>query len=1024
MRKFVFKSLVIFALVVALPLGAQEQTGAITGQVLDNQNLPLPGATVEAKSKSGLVLRTLTDANGRFRFPRLPIGLYDVEASLSGFQAARVTDLKVDLGKELTVNFTLQAGFAEEVTVTASAAMVDVTSNATARSFTAEEMASLPLGRDFSSVVNLAPGSQEEDFLGGISVDGASGAENQFFIDGVNTTDPVDGVQGQGLVTDFIQEVQVKSAGYNAEFGGSLGGVINVVTKSGGNQFAGDVGFFYRNDSLEPDSRGAGASTRASYLDGRVCGEGLPCAVNFNKDEFTQFEPIFNLGGPIMKDRLWFFVGFDYRRTEIDRTPWETGTDPRNPTIGSQTFSQTLTRNYFTGNIKGQLRENLLLKFAANLTRSKDDGALPASDGTTPAAADLSVGTKYPRDSYTLFLDWLATSNLLVNARLARYSQDENAFGYDARYRILFHRGSRDYLTQSGVFADMGDLWQPVGFSTVPSASFWASDFDKWDRDQAGADVSYYFDAAGSHQVKGGVQYIKLKNNESYGEVGNLFIVRWGLRDRFGIGVIGPYGSVEVRRFREEGKAESENWALFLQDSWAILPNFTLNYGIRAEQERVPNYGHRRDRTLPKWAMEWDFQDKLAPRIGFSWDVFKDQKVKVYGSWGKYFDIMKLDMPRQSFGAAQWISYIYPLNNYNWPNFPNGCHNSTNNPADNPCPNLGNPVTIDLRHPTDPKEGIDPDLKPMENREWQLGLEFQLTRNGVLGARYVNKKLINTIEDIGYLVIDPATGARQEVYITGNPGKGIVAGDPDGPGPIPPQAEAIRDYQALELSFERRFADNWFARAFFTLSQLEGNYSGLASSDEFGRVDPNIERYFDGLVYGYDSRGNLVDGPLNTDRPWALEIQAGYRFPWKTLVSVSTSWLAGTPRTTIGELFGVDFFPNGRNDMGRGPIISNTDLTLAHDFSLGGYNLQVNLSVFNLFNEKKPTRYWTYKYQGDVCDAFADCDGTYDWYFGQAVPYDFDTVMQAAGIEKDPRYGKPVAWQAPRLVRLGVKFSF
>ncbi|MGQ9751700.1 MAG: carboxypeptidase-like regulatory domain-containing protein [Thermoanaerobaculaceae bacterium] len=151
MRKFVFLGLVVFGLVVALPLRAQEQTGAICGQVLDNQNLPLPGATVEAKSKSGLVLRAMTDANGRFRFPRLPIDVYDVDTTLSGFQAARVTDLKVDLGKELNVNFTLQPGFAEEVIVTASGAMVDVTSNSTARSFTAEEMASLPLGRDFSS---------------------------------------------------------------------------------------------------------------------------------------------------------------------------------------------------------------------------------------------------------------------------------------------------------------------------------------------------------------------------------------------------------------------------------------------------------------------------------------------------------------------------------------------------------------------------------------------------------------------------------------------------------------------------------------------------------------------------------------------------------------------------------------------------------------------------------------------------------------------------------------------------------
>jgi hypothetical protein len=1025
-----FLAVLSLLLILTPGLYAQEQTGAISGTVVDNQNQPLPGATVEAISQSGLTLRTVTDEKGRFRFPRVLLGTYKITASISGFIPAEVKDVAVALGKEVTVTFTLQPGFAEEVTVTAGGALVDVTSNAVARSFTAEEIANLPLPRDYSAVVTLAAGARQEDFLAGISIDGASGAENRFYIDGVDTSDPVEGTQGQGLVTDFVQEVQVKSAGYNPEYGGALGGVINVVTKTGTNQFSGSVGLFYRDDSLEPASRNAGDPVLAPYTDGRVCGPGLPCRVKYNKDTFSVVEPTVTLGGPVLRDRLWFFFGLDQRKTSIDRRPWVAGTDPRQPQVGTATFSQDDTYTYLTANLKGQLADNLLLKAAANVTRRKVEGALPAENGTTPATADLSVGTKYPRDTYSLYADYVASPNFLISARLGRFSLDENSFGYDARYRILFQNGNSAYRNRQGPFdPNTGFDWRPVGFSTVPAASFFATDFDKWTRDEVSADATWYFEGLGSHQVKGGVQYFKVKNRESYGEVGNLYIIRWGLADRFGIGVRGRYGSVEVRRFREEGTGQTNNLGVFLQDSWAILPNLTVNYGLRAEKEKVPTYFSaqvRREQNLPDSFVEWDFKDKLAPRIGFSWDVFKNQTFKVYGSWGKYYDIMKIEMPRQSFGAARWISYIYPLDRLDWANWPNNCQNSTNDPNGNPCGNFfgADPVRLDLRHPTDPREGVDPDLKPMQNREWQLGFEYQVSRTGVLGLRYVNKKLIDTIEDIGYIAFDQ-NGNPYETYITGNPGKGIVGGDPDGDGPLPPQAKAIRDYEGLELSFEKRFSDNWYGRAYLLFSKLEGNYSGLASSDEFGRNDPNIERYFDGLPYGYDSYGRLVDGPLNTDRPITFSLQGAYRMPWNMTVGVNTSYRSGGPRTTLAQIFGVEFYPNGRNDMGRGPGITQTDLWLAQDFKLGGLNFQVNLTVLNLFDQRTPTRFWTYKYLEDVCNDFNGCSdhyGDYNYYFSQMVPYNLDEIMPSDAL--DPRYGKPVAWQAPRQVRLGFKLTF
>ena len=156
---------------------------------------------------------------------------------------------------------------------------------------------------------------------------------------------------------------------------------------------------------------------------------------------------------------------------------------------------------------------------------------------------------------------------------------------------------------------------------------------------------------------------------------------------------MGTYGSLGVRRFRTEGAADSKNLGFYAQDAWSVLPNLTLNIGVRTEQEKVPNYGAKADPTLPKNAIEFNYGDKVAPRVGFAWDVLSDQKVKVYGSWGIYYDITKLEMPRGSFGADKWIEYLYPVNTLDWVSLlaAGNCHQSTNVASDNPCPGLGAP---------------------------------------------------------------------------------------------------------------------------------------------------------------------------------------------------------------------------------------------------------------------------------------------------------------------------------------------
>jgi hypothetical protein len=655
-----------------------------------------------------------------------------------------------------------------------------------------------------------------------------------------------------------------------------------------------------------------------------------------------------------------------------------------------------------------------LYKVAANFSPLETENVLPGRDGGTPPEADLAVDNESPNESYSAYGDFIASNSFLVSSRVGYWMQDQETSGVDAEVRFLF---------RNGVNPDPATI-PPTGSSTVPDASFQAVDEDKWERTSGSVDATYFLAAGGDHAIKGGVQYEKIENSVSSGENGNLMTIRWGLADRFGAGVQGSVGSLGVRRFRFEGSAESENLGLFLQDSWQVMDNLTINLGVRTEQEKVPNYPVQAA-EFGKYAWEFDFGDKLAPRFGFAYDVLSNQEWKVYGSWGTYYDITKLDLPRQAFGGARWIEYLYPLDTIDWQSLDDSCHTSTNDPNDNPCPGLGAPEqTLDLRHATDPDDAIDPNIKPMEQEEWQLGLDHQLTTNSVIGLRYVNKELVTTIEDIGFLV-QVGPNQFEEHYITGNPGLGIVAGDP--PGPVPAQPEAIRDYQGITLSFDRRFADNWSLRASYTHSELEGNYSGLASSDEFGRVDPNIERYFDALHNAFDQNGNQVIGPLNTDRPNQVRIQALYRMPWETTVGVNTYWADGTPISEEVMYAGVPFFPYGRGNLGRTEDLTQTDLLLTHPIRFGNYSVELSLNVLNLFDEDALLRVDNRPYLTDLCTVTA-CDRSQvpQEFFG-SVPFDTRTIM---GAPNNPSFLQAPAnvennvYQDPREVRVGLKFLF
>ena len=311
-------------LLLSWPVAAQDQRGTIEGTVKDASGAVLPGATVEAKTATGAVLSATSDASGGFRFPSVSPGVYEVTATLASFAPQKFADVTVGLGQIKRLEFALAlAGVAESVSVTAESPIVDVKQTARQTNIRAEQVELLPHGRDFTTMVTQAPGANQEPKLGGLSIDGASAGENRYIIDGIETTNLQSGISGKNLIADFVDEVQVKSSGYTAEFGGAMGGVINVVTKSGSNDFHGTGVFNFQGDALSSGSSPATGQTFGINTGVRSLRLNLADAtkaeyITYPEDDVTRIEPGFSLGGPISVNRAWFYGAYHARADQHD----------------------------------------------------------------------------------------------------------------------------------------------------------------------------------------------------------------------------------------------------------------------------------------------------------------------------------------------------------------------------------------------------------------------------------------------------------------------------------------------------------------------------------------------------------------------------------------------------------------------------------------------------------------------------------------------------------------------------------
>ncbi len=1010
MRARTFAALMV-ALLFAWPVAAQEQRGSIEGVVKDSSGAVLPGVTVEARTNTGVVLTATTDTEGVYRFPSVSPGVYEISATLQGFTPKKQGDISVGLGQIKKVDLALGlAGVAESVQVTAESPLVDVKQSARQTNISREQIDLLPKGRDFTTLVTQAPGANNEAKLGGLSIDGASAGENRYIIDGIETTNLQSGVSGKNVIADFVEEVQVKSSGYTAEFGGATGGVINVVTKSGTNNWHGNVLFNYQGDSLSggtvPAAGQATIGTGVPALRLSLTNSDAAEYVTYPKDKESRIEPGFAIGGPIASNRAWFFGAYQPALTNTTRDV--NPTTAVNPNAGTFSVERKRQEQFATGNVTGQLSDGVRGRLAFNNSWSRTEGLLPAFNGTERTDTNYDKTSTFPNYSVSGHLDWTATQKLLFGIRGGYFMLDQ----HDSNVTELpqFRFGNTTNVGLAGVPAN---LQHPAGFISIPSNT--KVQQDQQTRAYFQADGTFYAKGGGDHQLKFGVQADRVGNNVLSGESRNRVSIFWNtfLTDQAGVDRRGQFGYYTVRSngvapkqgFITEGNIHTTNLGLFVQDSWTINNRLTINAGVRTERERVPTYTVGED--IPEFGLEFSFKDKLAPRAGFAYDINGDGRWKAFGSWGVFYDIFKLELPRGSFGGDKWLDYNYTLDQADYTTLVDGANCP---PA---CPGALISGPIDFRHPSFGSDAIDPNLKPMKQQEATAGIEHQLNNVMSLSVRYVHKQVDRAIEDTGSL---DASG--NEIYVIANPGEGLTALAHTDPDVALPKAK--RDYDSVEFAVEKRFAQNWFLRTSYLWSRLFGNYSGLSQSDENGRTSPNVGRLFDYPLMMFQDGGTAAYGPLATDRPHQFKTQFIYQLPMGTSVGVNQYVASGLPISREVGIYPTSNLPVnylGRGSDGRTPTFSQTDLYVQHSFRFGGTrSFQVSLNVLNLFNQETAVgRFSTYQKTNGVVP-----DETLFYTGGQTL----EGLIASRGIARDARFLMDNAFQQPIVARVGLKFLF
>lgn len=993
------------ALTIALGLcfagGAQAQSN-VAGTIFGSAE---PGSVVTIRNNdTGMMREIRIDSSGRYRVPQLPIGNYSVTLQKDGRSVAARENVQVTVGAGSEVSFAASDQVLDAIVVTSgSISPVDVSVTDTRVVFTAEQLQKISVDNNIESVVLLTPGVVQADSRYGnvASFGGSAASENAFYINGYPVTNPLTNLGSTTLPFDAIGQLQSYIGGYGAEYGRATGGVVNIITKSGTNEWRGGLMATWSPESLRSTQKDIFYPNAGTASDGLMYQK-------LSDREVDELRYGAYVSGPIVQNRLFVYASGEY----TDRDIKTVGTRAAAPATNYREIDNTLPR--WLVKLDWNITDNHLLELTALSDKSKQDQdhfEYSYTSDTPYVRGNTKNGGYYFEDGGELYIGKYTgylTDNLTISALYGEQSQDHisEPWGYDpSQVAVSDNRGGATPVTglQNYLQLDYADA-----FDKTKSGRF---------------DIDW---AVGSHTLRLG--YDRHESTSRAGEMTSGPGYRWiyysvgpdAANDTIpgSGGAQGPGGNgdyVVKYIYGNGGTFSVKQYAYYLEDRWQLTNNWLLTLGVRNENFQNFNSDN---------IVYVEQKDQWAPRLGVSWDVFGDSSLKAFANAGRYHLAMPNNVALRGAAGSTYTTEFFAFEGIDpITGVPTGLRPLGDGPysSNNEYGQAPDPATVAATN-----------LKSHYQDEFVVGMEKVLTDNLVFGARYVYRDLKSAIDDTcdfrpardwaldnGYSEDDAwAFAEALENCRLFNPGADNTFRFADANGDLQtlnisnayfkfPALKRI--YQGVDLFLEHAFDGTWYYRLDYTWSKNYGNAEGQLKSD-VGQGDVSQTMDWDHLELMEHSNGDLPN-----DRRHYLKAYGYWQLTPEWRMSATLTSRSGRPKNCFGiyngpsldvndefrdmvEYGGPYYFycngqPSPRGSAGRLPWETKLDLGVNYAPAFADNKLQFGVDVFNVTNSQKVQNIIEYGEIGAIGNPYSQSNRVISYgaprYVRFSVRYDF-----------------------------------